>query len=304
MDEILKKLLESDVLSEETKAEISTKFKASVDAFLAEERSKLEVEVRSQLTEEFVKVREELAASVDQKVNDFLKNEFDELKEDINAYRDLEVEYAEKLVEEKEVLAQQLGEQLNQLVDSLNAFLETTIDAEMSELKEDIEQVKKLEFGRKIFETFETEFKKFRKADLDTVEQDLSEALDKLADAEARIQKMENDRLAEARSAKMEELLSPLTGVAREQMKVILNNVANEKLDEAYKTYIGRVLRESAPKQPAVPTASTEAPITESKTEATTLVTGNVTEQTEEEPAKPNAQLSRIKALAGLVASR
>lgn len=309
MDEILKKLLESDVLSEETKAEISTQFKTAVDTFLAEERSKLEVEIRSQLTEEFVKAREELAVSVNQKIEAHLDAEFAELNEDINKFRDLEVEYAEKLVEEKETLAQQLGEQLNQLVEKLNAFLEVRLDDEMAELKEDIEDVKKLEFGRKIFEAVETEFKKFRKEDLSTVEQDLAEASDKLADAEARIHKMESERLAEARNTKMEELLAPLNGNAREQMKIILSNVATEKLDEAFKTYIGRVLKEAvsaAPAAAAVPAAAaTDKPITEAVKPAATLITGNE-EDANVDNAKPaqNDQLIRIRKLAGLAAAK
>jgi hypothetical protein len=301
MDQILKKLLESDLLSEETKAELNEQFKTAVETYLAEERSKLEVEIRSTLTEEFVKAREELAETVDTKIDEFLASEFDELKEDINKFRDLEVEYAEKLVEEKERLAQLLGEQLNQLVDKLDAFLEVRLDEEMSELKEDIDDVKKLEFGRKIFEAVETEFKKFRKEDLTTVEADLAEALDKLSDAEGRLADIEHTRLAEARNGKLEELLAPLSGNAREQMKIILSNVATEKLEEAYKVYIGRVLKEAVePKKEEVKVA----PITESKIEvakpAATFVSGNE-EVIIEEVTKPNdAQLSRIRKLAGL----
>ena len=112
MDEILKKLLESDLLSEDTKAELTAQFKTVVDTFLAEERSKLEIEVRSQLTEQHVKAEEELAESVNTKIDDFLTAELDELKEDINKFRDLEVEYAEKLVEEKEKLAELFSDNL------------------------------------------------------------------------------------------------------------------------------------------------------------------------------------------------
>ena len=299
MDEILKKLLESDLLSEETKAEISTKFKASVDAFLAEERSKLEVEIRSTLTEEFVKARDELAEAVDTKVDEFLKAEFEELVEDVNKFRDLEVEHAEKLVEEKEKLAQMLGEQLNQLVDKLDAFLEVRLDEEMSELTEDIADVKKLEFGRKIFEAVEAEFKKFRKSDLTEAEQALAEAQDKLADAEKRLYDIEHERLAEARNAKTDELLSALSGNAKEQMKIILSNVATEKLEEAYKVYIGRVLKESvvdAKKTEAQPAKIVETK--EAKAPAK-VVTGN--EETElVEDVKPSDQTARMRVLAGL----
>jgi hypothetical protein len=299
MDEILKKLLESDLLSEETKAQLNEQFKTAVDAYLAEERSKLEVEIRSTLTEEFVKAREELAETVDTKVEEFLKKEFDELHEDINKFRDLEVEYAEKLVEEKETLAQMLSEQVNQLVDKLDAFLEVRIDEEMSELAEDIEDVKKLEFGRKIFEAVEAEFKKFRKEDLSSVEADLAEAQDKLADAENRLAEIEQNRLAEARNNKLDELLSPLSGNTREQMKIILSNVKTEKLEEAFKTYIGRILKESVVDVKKEETSKN--PLVEAKTDEkeVTLVTGNDKEVLEED-VKPSDQLSRMRMLAGL----
>jgi len=304
MDEILKKLLESDLLSAETKATLNEQFKTAVDAYLVEERAKLEVEIRSTLTEEFITAREELAQTIDKKVEEFLNKEFDELKEDVNKFRDLEVEFAEKLVEEKEKLAQMLGEQMNQLVDKLDAFLEVRLDEEMSELQEDIEDVKKLEFGRKIFEAVETEFKKFRKEDQSSVEADLAEALDKLNDAEGRLADIEQSRLAEARNSKLEELLSPLSGNAREQMKIILSNVATSKLDEAFKVYIGRVLKEAvaAPKEVEV---KDQKAIVESKvveTKVSPMVTGNEVMLEEEVKPQPSDTLSRMRKLAGVAA--
>jgi hypothetical protein len=300
MDEILKQLLASDLLSEDTKAQLSEQFTTGVQAYLAEERSKLEVEIRSTLTEEFVKARDELAVTVDTKVEEFLAKEFEELKEDINKFRDLEVDYAEKLVEEKERLAQALGEQMNALVDKIDAFLEVRLDEEFSEIEEDIEDVKKLEFGRKIFEAVEAEFKKFRKEDLGTVEADLAEALDKLSDAETRLADIETSRLAEARNIKLEELLSPLSGNAREQMKIILSNVSTEKLEEAFKVYIGRILKET------VDITVTKDPkaIIESKTvsaKPATLVTGNEESLTEDvQNDAQAAHLLRMRKLAGI----
>ena len=298
MDNILKSLLESDLLSEDTKAQIQEQFKTAIDTFMTEERSKLEVEIRSTLTEEFVKAREELAETVNTKIEEFLATEFDELKEDINKFRDLEVEYAEKLVEEKETLAQQLGEQLNQLVDKLDAFLEVRLDEEISELKEDIEDVKKLEFGRKIFEAVEVEFKKFRKEDQSTVEADLAEALDKLNDAEGRLADIEQSRLAESRNGKLEELLSPLSGNAREQMKIILSNVSTEKLEEAFNVYIGRILKESV--APVVEKALTEQVQVQEVKTASTFVSGNEEVVVTEAVKTNDTQLSRMRKLAGV----
>lgn len=309
MDEILKKLLESEVLSEETKAELQTQFKSAVDTFLSEERAKLEADVTAKLTEEFVTARAELAEALNSKVDALLKTELDELKEDIERYRDLEVEYAEKLVEEKESLAQKLSEELDQLVDKVDAYLDYTLNAELSELKEDIDQVKKLEFGRRIFEAMETEFKTFRKGDLDGVERDLAETKDKLAEATSRLAEIERDRLAEARVTKLEELLSPLAGTAREQMKMILSNVATEKLDEAYKVYLTRVLKETsaaaAGKVAATAPVISEAKVTLEDVKNLATVTGNEGSGTEEtilaeETPSSNLQLLRVRKLAGL----
>lgn len=293
-DEILKKLLEADVLSEETKAELTAQFKSSMDSYLAEQRAAAELEVRTQLTEEFIKAREQLAESLDKKLEAFLTSEFEELKEDINQFRDLEVEFAEKLVEEKEALATKLGEQLDQLVDKLDAFLEVRLDEEFSELKEDIDEVKRLEFGREIFESMEETFKKFRKDESSLAERQLAEAQDKLADAQARLADIERTALAEQRQAKLDNLLAPLSGLAKDQMKILLQNVATEKLDEAFGVYVGRVIKESTVEKKPV--------ITETKTEKTgKLVTGNETvDQTDEHNTALTESVSRLRKLAGV----
>jgi hypothetical protein len=301
MDEILKKLLESDVLSEETKAELQEQFKSAVDTFLSEERAKLEQQITAQLTEEFVTAQEQLTEALDVKIDAFLAAEFDELKEDINKFRDLEVEYAEKLVEEKEILASQLNEELDQLVDKLDAFLEVRLDEEFAELKEDIAEVKKLEFGRRIFEAMESEFRKHRVSDTSKLESELAEAKEQLDDAKRRIGSMQRERIAEARNSKMEELLSPLSGTAKEQMKIILSNVATEKLDEAYKVYLTRVLKESTASVVKTEEAKKEQ-LSESKEQIAeaTLVTGNeVSDDADDVETQPD-QLSRIRRLAGL----
>lgn len=301
MDEILRKLLESDLLSEETKATLTEQFKSAIEAYLTEERSKLEVEITSKLSEEFVKAQDVLVTKVNEKIDTVLGAEIDELKEDINKFRDLEVEYAEKLVEEKEVLAKQLGEEINTLVNKLDAFLEVRLDEEFAELKDDIVDVKKLEFGRKMFEAFESEFKLHRKADLDVTEQQLAETKDKLADAERKIAEIEASRLAEARSTKLEELLTSLSGNAKEQMKVILSNVATEKLEEAYKVYIGRILRETVAPAPKAVEKIVEGKIQEKAlVPDSKVVTGNEEVVTEEIDVAASDRIQRYRKLAGL----
>lgn len=293
MDEILKKLLESEVLSEETRATLTEQFNTAVAAFLAEERIKLE----ASLTEEFVKAHAELTESVNTRVDEMLQAEIAELKEDIESFRDLEVEAAEKEVALREELAGTLQTELGKLVDSLDEFLELQVASEFNELKEDIAEAKRNLLGQQMFEAYEGLVKAHRKSDLADVERELAEAKDKLADAEKALAESEKAKAAEARAAKLEEALSPLTGLAREQMKLLLSSVSTARLSEAYAIYLPRVLKEAV----ATPTTVVEKTLVEDVAPAK-VVTGNE-EIVEAAPVvtKPsNDGLARMKRLAGL----
>lgn len=288
MDEILNKLLQSELLSEETKAEISEQWKASVEAFKTQVREEVSGEVRSELASQWITERDELITKVDGFVAEALTKEIEELKGDIERFRDLEAEYAEKLVEEKHKLAAEVAEELDGLVDKIDAFFEMRLSAEMEELKEDLDVVKQNDFGRKIFEAYASTYAN-NYVDEDAVQSKLVVAESKLADAERALRTLEEERNKMVREAKLEAILAPLTGTKREQMAMVLKGVDTARLEESYKFFIGRILKEDA-----------KAPLNESKPEGrTTVVTG--------EPADPNGsktpvneQLSMMKRLAGI----
>jgi hypothetical protein len=302
MDEILKKLLESELLSEEAKTEIKTKF----DDFVNEVKEQTALEVKTQLTEEFIKAREELVESVNSKVDEFLKEELSELQGDIESFRDLEVEYTEKLLEEKEKLAVQLGEELDELVNKLDAFLEVRLSEELAELAEDIESIKKDSFGRKIFEAYAQEFARSFVAPSDSAEKKLSVVEDELSDAKERIATMEAEQRKAERARKLDELLSPLTGQKHEHMKLLLSSVSTEKLEEAFNRYIGRVLKEEVKVEEVKDTKPVEPTkvVTESVVTDVKVVTGNETIVEElnnnKEDDESRSELLRLKALAGI----
>lgn len=303
MDEILKKLLESELLSEDAKTEIKAKF----EEFVGQIKEQTSLEVKTQLTEEFVKAREELVENVNSQVEKFLNEELAELSGELENFRDLEVEHAEKLLEEKEQLAVQLGEELDQLVDKLDAFLEVKLSEELSDLVEDIESIKKDSFGRKIFEAYSAEFARSFAAPDDSAEKKVATLEDQLADAKEIITTMESVQRKAERSAKLDELLSPLTGTKQEHMKLLLSSVTTDKLDEAFNRYIGRVLKEEV-KTP-VDTKTTETPevIVEDVVVVpadTKVVTGNevIVEELNDnkDDVQKTAELKRMQELAGI----
>lgn len=244
MDELLQKLLEAEVLSEETKKELEEAFKGKLDEAMTEAKEKAAADVRAELTEQFIVERDRLVDAVDTKVAEFLESEITELKDDIESFRDLEAEYAEKIVESKAAMSVELKKDLTELVEKLDTFLEIRLSSELDELREDVSQIRKVEFGRRIFEAFSHEFVN-NYADEDSAEASLRETQAANTELAEALEESQRARATLERQVKLDNVLTPLAGRQREVMEAILKNVDTDKLDEAYKTFIGRVIRES-----------------------------------------------------------
>ena len=244
MDELLKKLLEAEILTTETKEELSEAFSKHIEKALAEAKEETETQVRADLTEQWIKEREVLIEAIDGKVGQYLEAEVSDLKEDVSRFRDLEAEFAEKIVESRASMAEELKDDMAKLVESIDGFLKVQIDTEFKELHEDIEEVKKNQFGRKIFESFMSEFNN-NFIDEESTQAKLHEATAKLIEANNTIEETTSTNSTLLREAKMNELLAPLNGYQKEVMGTILQPTATEKLDETYKKFIGRIMKES-----------------------------------------------------------
>jgi len=195
-------------------------------------------------------------------------------------------------------MAEQLSQELDQLVDKMDAFFELRLSEELEELREDLEVVKQNEFGRKIFEAFATEYGRSY-IDEDSIQSKLSAAVAKLADAEQTIGKLEESQAKMVREAKLEKVLAPLNGKKREQMAFVLQNVETARLEEAYNHFIGRVLKEEAPAPSQVkPEEKTAAQaLTES---ATVVVTGEELSEAQTKPAVTGDRFAHLRKLAGM----
>ncbi len=291
MDELLQKLLEADILNEETSAELRETFNTQLTEAIESAKADAAADVRAELTEQWITERDVLVEAVDQKVSDFVAEEMEELKADLERFRDLEAEHAEKLVEAKAAMAAELKEDLVGLVERIDSFLEMRLAAELEELKEDIAEVQKNEHGRKIFEAFKEEFAALF-ADEDDTEATLAETKRRLADAEEALEEAETKTAAIQRKVKMAEVLSPLSGRARDVMEQILKTVDTESLEEGYSTFIGRVLVETeanSEKEDKVLAENTAVDKPKTPVVEGTVVTGDDEERlvTESQGAKP-----------------
>jgi hypothetical protein len=300
MKELLEKLLSSELLTEEVKTEladaIQNTISEQVEAQVNEQKEALVVEYATQ----FAADREALIEALDTKVEEMLQEQLAELAEDISNFRDLEVEFAAKLADEKASLAEAVEKDMEKLVERLDTFLELRLSEEVEELKESIEEVRKNNLGRKIFETFMGEFEQFSTADkgLDSLQAQLDEAKAELVKRGELLAEAQKEVAASARKDKLEAVLSSLQGRPREIMEAILVSVPTDKLEESYQKFIGRVLHESVTKNSEKESAApaVEAPVLaegetletkeDSLTEGTVTLTGDSEAQTESTPAK------------------
>lgn len=244
MNELLKKLLAADILTEDTKAELESAFAKQLTETIDEARANATALVTAKLNEQWIEERETLIEALDAKVTEALTDELNELREDIERFRDLETEYATKLVETKSNMARVLKKDMGQLVEKMDTFFEVRLATELNELREDFEVVKKNEFGRNVFEAFVKEFKQHYAGDNST-EAALTEAEYRLEDALSALEESERKTARLERSMKMEKVLQPLSGRTKEVMEAILKNVDTSLLEDAYQVYVGRVLKES-----------------------------------------------------------
>lgn len=306
MNELLKKLLDANFLTEETKQQIEEAVKSDLEALIAETKAATEAEVKTELAEQWLETRDQLIEAIDLKVTDMVTEEFKELEGDVLSFRDLEVEYAEKLSEAKAGMVESYKADLAGLVENLDSFLASKLEAELTELKEDLEVAKQNKIGQAMFEHFAELYKtKF------ITESDVSKELEAVkAELTAMTAKLNEATMNKARlerTVKMETVLSALSGGQRELMETILSGVRTEDLERSYEKYISRVLKESQ-----APTEKEGKVLAEGNTDVTdktgVVKTGDIaiTESTvpTEEPAKKQLAESekvRLQRLAGII---
>jgi hypothetical protein len=133
--------------------------------------------------------------------------------------------------------------------------------SEMTQLREDIEAARRNDFGRRIFESFASEYaashlnEKSETAKLLKVvavkEAELEEAAKVVADTQSLVENRNRElriiKESSQRKEVMSELLGPLTGDKREVMSSLLESVQTEKLRTAFDKYISSVMNGATP---------------------------------------------------------
>jgi hypothetical protein len=213
-------------------------------------------------------------SKLDDFVTESLRKEIVEFAED---KADLARAKVQLVVEGKQKLKALSEKFINRAATLVDEATDNTLRTELKQLKEDIQEAKQNNFGRRIFEAFATEFtathlneraeiKKMQNV-IDMMEHQITEARGaaELAEAAAKAKETEIRRINEAivRHNKINELMQPLSKDKANVMKQLLESTPTDRLEAAFKKYLTPVMEGKA-------TASqTKTVIAESKTEVT-----------------------------------
>jgi len=152
-----------------------------------------------------------------------------------------------------------------------------SLRSELTMLKEDIQQAKENDFGRRLFEAFAGEFMASQLnegTEVSKMNKKLNESAETVAKLEAMIAEKE-DAIAQAqkkvrimedranRNKVMTELLKPLSGEKRRVMGDLLESVKTQNLKSAFKKYLPAVLNETVSSNEGAKQTLTEGKVTE-----------------------------------------
>ena len=318
MLDAFKQLVESGVMSEETKSVVEAAFAAKMQ----ENRDQITAELREEFAQKYNHDKTVMVEAIDKMLSDRLAVEMAELHEDKKALAEAKAAYIQGVKKDsmklESFVLQQLGKELvefqtdrkrvtenfqkleqfivNALAKEITEFaadkrdlaetkvklvreakskfdeirqefikrsarvVEATVTkkltSELRQLKEDVENARNNDFGRRIYEAFAQEFsasflnEKSETSKLLKIiqkkEQELSEAQEKIQEkqqiAESKERELRIQKDLMERKAVMAEMLAPLDASKREVMQSLLESVQTAKLGDAFEKYLPAVM--------------------------------------------------------------
>jgi len=289
-----RQLAEDRVAFKKQMVESATKFNDFMVSKLAEEIKELRADR---------KTYEAAIAKLENFTIQALAEEIKEFEQDKRAV----VETKVKLVAEgKAKLAELQKKFVEQSAQAVKEAVTSSLESELTQLKEDIQIARENMFGRRLYEAFASEFavthlnenKQIRElqGQVDLVTQKLSEAVKAIEEKNALVESKETEikiiKESTERKERLAEMLKPLNKEKSAIMRYLLESVQTDKLQSAYEKYLPAVLNNT----PVAKPAAEKVALTESRVVA---VTGDKTAKTAVEPESAT-NVIELKRLAGL----
>ena len=197
---------------------------------------------------------------LEQFVVEALAQEITEFMQDKQDLAETKVRLVREGREQIKKVKQQFVERAAKMVDTV---VTQNLTSEITSLKEDIEEARRADFGRKLFEAFASEYsssylnEKSETAKLlkviDLKDQAMQEAAQAVVNAEQLLESKQAEiralKESQTRKAVISELLAPLNSEQRAIMGELMETVKTERLNESFEKYLPSVLNGKAPQK-------------------------------------------------------
>ena len=227
---------------------------------LAKEVAELHEDQKA-MAENFSKLEEFIVEALAKEIAEFYEDKKDLAETKVRLVREAKIHFGKV----KQSFIERSAKVVSETVDK-------ALRGEMNQLKEDIEEARRNDFGRKLFEAFANEYagsylnEKSEVAKLlkvvDAKDRQLSEAKAFAAKAKqlAESQAVEKKRLVESAQRKdiLNELTTPLSKEQKEIMSDLLESVQTAKLSSAFDKYLPAVINGNTPAKKALITEGKE----------------------------------------------
>jgi hypothetical protein len=235
-----------------------------------------------------------------------------QLSTELNEFHDDKRSLAEQKVkmvrEGRKVIEDAKRKFIKQGATKLGTMVEGVMRKELSSLREDIQTAKENDFGRKIFETFASEFMTSTLSEstqaaklakqIMGLKQTVAESNDAIAAKDQALKeahrKVRVTTDLSERKAIMSEMLGPLNKGQKELMGTLLESVKTAQLKQSYKKYLPSVLSEEADVKAQV---TKKANLTETRKHE---VNGDKVNKSAQPDVGGSADIIELKKLAGL----
>ena len=255
----LTKEIEQVAAEKKALAEDRVKFNAK----MSEKSKTFESYMAEKLESELAELHEDrkVQAQTLDKLQKFVVNALAEEISEFHKDKQEVVETKVKLVAEGKKQIEALKEKFVSRASNLvKETVTKNLNSELTQLKEDIESARQNNFGRKIFETFASEFATSylnENSDIKNLQQTIEEIKSQLAEAnealedkstlveskDAEIRKIK-DRIA--RDHKLTGMMGPLNKDQKEVMGSLLESVQTDRLETSFNKYLPAVLKNDA----------------------------------------------------------
>lgn len=276
-----------------------------LNKFITENLKKELVELKKDMSgqkQNFKKLEEFVIQSLAKELNEFYEDKKQLVEQKVKVIRD-----------GKQVIKEAKRNFVKKTAAQLGVLVEDVMKKEITKLHSDIKLAKENEFGRKIFETFASEFMASNLCEstqFGKIARELTATKEKLAEADKKLKSKNKALLESKRSVKVArdvaerktilgELLAPLTDSQKDVMKTLLESVRTGDLPKAFKKYLPTVLSEKTGKEaPKGKQKLTENETNDNKVELREV---NGDKQTSiQSETERSADIIRLKELAGI----